>query len=143
MFGSVILDVAIGMAYIYLLLSLVASVINEALASLVQSRAANLQRGLRSLLSGDSIEAGGLSLVDNIYNHGLIRGLYQDPAIDLKDLATNLKDLTTDVEKNPAPDVKKDLSQPGWWSRARLVLQKLVGIAPGKEIQGVSNPLLL
>lgn len=143
MFGSVILDVAIGMAYIYLLLSLVASVINEALASLVQSRAANLQRGLRSLLSGDSIESGALSLVDNIYNHGLIRGLYQDPAIDLKDLATNLKDLAIDVEKNPAPDLKKDLSQPGWWSRVRLVLQKLVGIAPGKEIQGVSNPLLL
>ncbi len=143
MFGSVILDVAIGMAYIYLLLSLVASVINEALASLVQSRAANLQRGLRSLLSGDSIESGALTLVDNIYNHGLIRGLYQDPAIDLRDLAADLKDLATDVEKNPAPDLKTDLSQLGWWSRVRLVLQKLVGIAPGKEIQGVSNPLLL
>src|SRR5271170_4796829 len=157
MFGSVILDVAVGMVYIYLLLSLVASVINEALASLVQSRAANLQKGLRSLLSGDSIEAE-LSLVDNIYNHGLIRGLYQDPALDLKDLATNLKDaaaelkkdpasvlkdVATELKNDPATDQKNDSHTPGWWSRVRLALQKLVGIAPAKPIKGVSNPLLL
>jgi len=146
MFGSVILDVAIGMAYIYLLLSLVASVINEALASLVQSRAANLQRGLRSLLSGDSIEVGvaaaanpaapagggaatggtadkvadAITLVDHIYDHGLIRGLYPDP---LKDLNDN--------------------SEPGWWSRLRLWLQRMVGIAPAQAIAKIKNPLLL
>src|SRR5271155_1019885 len=119
MFGSVILDVAIGMAYIYLLLSLVASVINEALASLVQSRAANLQRGLRSLLSGDSIESGALSLVDNIYNHGLVRGLYQDPAKDYGGAVRSL------------------------WSGFRLKLQSWVGIAPPKPIDGVSDQLLL
>ena len=119
MFGSVILDVAIGMAYIYLLLSLVASVINEALASLVQSRAANLQRGLRSLLSGDSIESGALTLVDNIYNHGLVRGLYQDPAKDYGGPVLSL------------------------WSGFRLRLQQWVGIAPPKPIAGVSDPLLL
>ena len=106
MFGSVILDVAIGMAYIYLLLSLVASVINEALASLVQSRAANLQRGLRSLLSGDSIESGALTLVDNIYNHGLIRGLYQDPAKDYGG------DCAKPVERLPVEAAK----QLGWAS---------------------------
>jgi hypothetical protein len=119
MFGSVILDVAIGMAYIYLLLSLVASVINEALASVVQSRAANLQRGLRSLLSGDSIETGAGTLVDNIYNHGLIRGLYQDPAKDYGEKALSL------------------------WSNFRLTLQRWVRIAPPKPIDGVTDQLLL
>jgi len=120
MFGSVILDVAIGMVYIYLVLSLVASVVNEGLASLVQSRAANLERGLRSLLSGDSIEAGPLTLVDNIYDHGLIRGLYPDPEKDLG-----------------------DTSGPSWWSRLRLKLQAWIGIAPAKRIAGIKNPLLL
>ena len=119
MFGSVILDVAIGMVYIYLLLSLVASVINEALAGLVQSRAANLQRGLRSLLSGDSIEAGALTLVDNIYNHGLIRGLYQDPAKDYGGKVLSL------------------------WSGFRLTLQRWARIAPPRAIDGVSDQLLL
>jgi hypothetical protein len=120
MFGSFILDVAIGMVFIYLLLSLVASGVNEILASIVQSRAANLERGLRSLFSGDSISAGALSLVDDIYNHGLIRGLYPDP---VKDLGDN--------------------SPLGWVSKLRLWLQKLVGMASTKTIVGVNNPLLL
>lgn len=42
MFGSVILDVAIGMAFVYLLLSLIASVVQEMLAAFMQLRAANL-----------------------------------------------------------------------------------------------------
>jgi hypothetical protein len=120
MFGSFILDVAVGMVFIYLLLSLVASGVNEILASIVQSRAANLERGLRSLFSGDSISAGALSLVDNIYNHGLIRGLYPDPVKDLG-----------------------DDSPLGWVSRLRLWMQKRVGIAPGQAISGIKNPLLL
>src|ERR1700758_3120977 len=120
MFGSFILDVAVGMVFIYLLLSLVASGINEILASIVQSRAANLVRGLRSLLSGDSIEAGALTLVDNIYDHGLVRGLYPDP----------LKDLNDD-------------SPLGWSVKLRLWLQQRVGIAPSKPIAGIKNQLLL
>ena len=119
MFGSFILDVAIGMVFIYLLLSLVASGVNEILASIIQSRAANLERGLRSLFSGDSIEAGA-NLVDNIYNHGLIRGLYPDPEKDLGD-------------RSPL----------GWWSRQRLWLQRFLGAASGAAVAGVSNPLLL
>ncbi len=120
MFGSFILDVAIGMVFIYLLLSLVASGVNEILATIVQSRAANLERGLRSLLSGDSISAGPLTLVDKIYDHGLIRGLYPDPAKDLG-----------------------DTSGLGRLSKFRLWLQKLVGIEPSMAVTVVKNPLLL
>jgi hypothetical protein len=119
MFGSFILDVAIGMVFIYLTLSLISSGVNEILASIVQSRAANLERGLRSLFSGDSIEAGA-KLVDNIYNHGLIRGLYPDPEKDLG-----------------------DQSPLGWWTKRRLWLQKFLGVASGQTVAGVKNPLLL
>ncbi|MBV8672999.1 MAG: hypothetical protein JOZ33_06165 [Acidobacteriaceae bacterium] len=120
MFGSFILDVAIGMVFIYLLLSLVASGINEILASIVQSRAANLERGLRSLFSGYPLAGGGLPLVDKLYDHGLIRGLYPDPEKDLGD--------------------NSPLSR---WSKFRIHLQKLVGIHPGKSLAVVKNPLLL
>ena len=119
MFGSFILDVAIGMIFIYLLLSLVASGVNEILASIVQSRAANLERGLRSLFSGDSIEEGA-ELVDNIYDHGLIRGLYPDPEMDLHD--------------------KKPL---GWLTKLRLGLQKFLGVTSGLTVADIKNPLLL
>jgi hypothetical protein len=81
MFGSPILDVAIGMAFIYLLLSLIASALQEILASFTQARAANLQRGLRSLFSNDKFTSD-TTLVDLIYDHGLIRSLYQDPEKD-------------------------------------------------------------
>src|SRR5579862_6005609 len=130
MFGSFILDMAVCMVFIYLLLSLVASGVNEILASLVQSRAANLERGLRSLFSGDSITAGPLSLVDNIYDHGLIRGLYPDPEMDLRDRDAAGKILPFEFVLS-------------WWVKLRLWLQKAVGIAPSKAIAGVKNPLLL
>ena len=117
MFSSVLLDVAIGMSFIYLILSLIASMVQEALATLVQARAANLQRGLRSLLSGDSIEEG-VSLVDSIYTHGLVRGLYQDPC----------KDYGGDA---------------GWLSAFRMKLQRLFRVAPPGPIANVSDQLLL
>ena len=81
MLGSVVLDVAIGMVFIFLLLSLIASAVQEILVSFVQARSANLHRGLRSLFSEESIQTG-MTLVDSVYNHGLVRGLYQDHAWD-------------------------------------------------------------
>jgi hypothetical protein len=80
MMNSVILDVAIGMVFVYLLLSLIASVVQEILSSFMQLRAANLLRGMRSLFSGETL--WGRDIVDSIYNHGLVRGLFSDPKHD-------------------------------------------------------------
>lgn len=82
MFNTAILDTAIGLAFVYLLMSLIASVAQELLSTFMQLRAANLQRGLQSLFSGDSL--WGQDLVEMIYNHGLVRGLYRDPEVDEK-----------------------------------------------------------
>jgi hypothetical protein len=76
MLGSPVIDVAIGMTFIFLALSLVASAIQEILSSLVQSRPANLFNGIRSLFSGD------LDLLEKLYLHGIIAGLYKDPPHD-------------------------------------------------------------
>ena len=80
MLNSTVLDVAVGMVFIFLLLSLIASVVQEILASFMQMRAANLLKGLRSLFSGDTL--WGRDIVDSIYNHGLVRGLFSDPNMD-------------------------------------------------------------
>ena len=77
MFGSVVIDVAIGLAFVFLLLSLIASTLQEFLSSLVQARSANLHRGLTALFSGGQL-APGVSFVERIYNHGLVQGLYRD-----------------------------------------------------------------
>lgn len=78
---SAILDVAIGIAFVYLFLSLVCSVVNEGVASVFSLRAKNLVAGIDSLFSGGTTE-NGKPLVQEIYQHGLIRGLFKDPPDD-------------------------------------------------------------
>ncbi len=82
--SSAILDVAIGIAAVYLFLSLICSVVNEGIAALLSLRSKNLVAGIDSLFSGSKM-ADGRNLVEAIYGHGLIRGLYKDPAqVDAK-----------------------------------------------------------
>ena len=138
MLGSVVLDLAIGMAFIYLLLSLIVSVLQEMLAALAKSRSAILQRGLNSLFSGDSV-VGGKSVVNSIYDHGLIRGLYQDPQ---KDNAGGKRPVD-DTGSQGGSGSRETANGLPRWTRFRLWVQCLIGVAPGAKIQVVSDPTLL
>jgi hypothetical protein len=140
MLGSVVLDVAIGMAFVYLLLSLIATVVQEILATFMQLRSANLQRAMRSLLSGDSI-GPGLDLVDSIYNHGLVRGLYSDPERDMNPDTLQRKALA--ANQSTAAKFWKAAGKLRRVDWLRAPLRKLIGIAPEKPIAGVSNQMLL
>lgn len=71
MFGSNVLDVAIGLCLVYLLLSTLCLALNELVAMVARSRATYLEAGIRNLLRDDG-------LAKQIYGHPLIRGLYQD-----------------------------------------------------------------
>lgn len=73
MFNSTILDVAIGMIFVYLLLSLVCSAANEVIELWLKNRAADLERGLRELLK----DPEGKGLVKDLYEHQLINGLFE------------------------------------------------------------------
>lgn len=70
MFGSVILDVAIGVVLVYLLLSLACSSLNEFISGIFSFRSKNLEMGIANLLS----ESGNSNLADKIYSHPLIKG---------------------------------------------------------------------
>lgn len=60
MFGSVILDVAIGLVFVYLVLSLVVTAGHELVAAVLNLRAKNLAEGIRNLLDADgAAEQGG------------------------------------------------------------------------------------
>src|ERR1035437_10785264 len=50
MFNSSVLDVAIGLIFVYLLLGLMCTTVNEWLAQLFKPRAATLREGIRRLL---------------------------------------------------------------------------------------------
>ncbi len=71
MFGSTILDAAIGLVFVYLLVSLVISAANEVIAGIFKSRAKDLSKGIQQLLQ-DQSEDG---LVAKLYQHPLIHGL--------------------------------------------------------------------
>ena len=82
MFGSVVIDVVIGLTLVYLLLSLVSSAVREGLAGIFKSRSRFLHRGVSELL-------GDTSLVADLYSHPLISALYRgtyEQARDSNDL---------------------------------------------------------
>jgi hypothetical protein len=73
MFGSNSLEIAIGIVFIYLLLSLLCTVINEGIANFFEKRGKNLLDGIKNLLN----DPGFTSLAQHVYNHGLIGGVMQ------------------------------------------------------------------
>jgi hypothetical protein len=73
MFGSDILDVALGMVFVYLLLSLICSAVKELIEQAMKHRARDLENSLRELLA----DPDGTGLVQKVYNHGMIFGLFK------------------------------------------------------------------
>ncbi|MCU1269945.1 MAG: hypothetical protein JWN74_1239 [Acidobacteriaceae bacterium] len=73
MFGSDIVDVALGMIFTYLLLSLICSALNELIEGRLKNRATDLENGLRELLN----DPDGTTLVKKVYEHGMINGLFK------------------------------------------------------------------
>ncbi|MDJ0799413.1 MAG: hypothetical protein QNJ51_21780 [Calothrix sp. MO_167.B12] len=76
-----ILDVILGLIFIYLTLSLLASEIQELIATLFQWRAQHLRRAIEILLAGDvenSQDLRVIQLVNQIYANPLVKGLNQE-----------------------------------------------------------------
>ncbi|MEM8858281.1 MAG: hypothetical protein AAGD96_08175 [Chloroflexota bacterium] len=107
MFGSATLEIAIGMIFIFLLLSLVCSTINEWIASILNLRGKTLQSGIRRLLE----DPDGKWLAGEFYNHPVIRGLSRGESqvvlpsyISAETFTTVLMDLLAPQEfGNPKP----------------------------------------
>lgn len=78
----VVVDIAIGLVVIYLILSLIASEIQELISTCLQWRAKHLKKSIELLLAGgseteDSDITKAESLVDKLYNDPLINSLNQ------------------------------------------------------------------
>jgi hypothetical protein len=106
--GNTALDVAIGLAFVFLLFSVLCAAAQEFIAGIFDMRAATLERGLRNLLddsggthaggapaavppapapsaAADAVplapSAGSGLLSDQVLAHGLIRTLYKDSRV--------------------------------------------------------------
>lgn len=76
-----ILDVTIGLVFIYLILSLLASEIQELITTVLQWRAVHLKKSIEILIAGDvrsSEEESIIQFVNNLYNHPLIKSVNQE-----------------------------------------------------------------
>jgi len=71
MFNSSVIDVAIGLVFVFLLLSLIASSAKEGLESFFKRRARDLEKGIQELIGGD-----GDQFIASLYDHGLINSLF-------------------------------------------------------------------
>lgn len=68
MFGSTILDVAIGMIFIYSVFSMIATKLNDLIAGWMKWRSKTLEEGIRTLLADPE-------LANKVWNHQLVRGM--------------------------------------------------------------------
>lgn len=73
MLGSSILDIAIGLVFVYLLMSLLVTASSELIASWLKRRQDHLWRGIVGLL--------GKGWADQLYDHPLIKGLTPPPLL--------------------------------------------------------------
>ena len=71
MFGSTVLEVAIGLVLVYLLISIVLTSVSEAIEALLKTRATDLENALSQLFQGDT------ALLTQFYRHPLVSGLYR------------------------------------------------------------------
>ncbi len=74
MLGSNVLDVAIGLCFVFLLLSLICSAANELFEMMMKNRAADLEKGIAELIGNPQNTKQFLA---DIYNHGLVNSLYE------------------------------------------------------------------
>ncbi|MFL5384986.1 MAG: hypothetical protein ACJ8GN_20900 [Longimicrobiaceae bacterium] len=72
MFNSDILEVAVGVIFVFILVSIICSAVREGIETKLKTRAAYLEHGIRELLR----DAGGSGLASWLYDHPLIGGLY-------------------------------------------------------------------
>jgi hypothetical protein len=78
MFGSSMLDIAVGVLFIFLLMSVLATALNEIILSFMNLRGKFLYRGIKALFNETDATR---NLVTKIYEHGQVCGLYEGDSL--------------------------------------------------------------
>jgi hypothetical protein len=77
-----IVDIAVGLIFIYLILSLLASEIQELITTLLQWRAEHLKKSIEVLIAGGTDDSANAQkareLANSLYDHPLLRNLNQE-----------------------------------------------------------------
>jgi hypothetical protein len=79
MFGSAILEVAIGLVYLFAMVALMCAAVRECIEAVLKTKAAYLERGIREVLhdvNGAAPSPGGKTLTEDLYQHPLVNSLF-------------------------------------------------------------------
>jgi len=133
LFGSTILDVVLGLVFVYLLLAIICTTVNEWIAGIMNTRSTTLSMAIKQLLDGQKGDPASQDLnwfLKQFYAHPLITGMSQPGkdgahpaylpsrafATAVMDIATpqqpgviSFDDLETGINKLPDGDVKSAL----------------------------------
>jgi len=135
--GLPALDLAIGLAFIFFLLSTLAATIQEFIAAVLGLRARTLEQGLRSMLEDPE---RGWEFVDKVYDHHLIRSLYRTPPL-AEPPASKVKGRNADVATRGrvarAAAFFKPTKGPSYLSPRAFALVMLDTVAPGANSKTV------
>jgi hypothetical protein len=82
MFGSIIIEVAIGIIFMFILVSIICTTIREGIEAKLKSRAAYLEHGIRELLHDRKAQG----IARSFFTHPLINGLFSSDYIPGKDV---------------------------------------------------------
>jgi hypothetical protein len=103
LFNSTVLDVAVGLIFIYLLLGLFCTTVNEWIAGILKARSKNLLQGIQGLL--DQQPLGNTQFLEAFYQHPLVSGMMHDgkhPSyLAARTFATAIMDLVTPTVSGP------------------------------------------
>lgn len=136
LFGSTALEVAIGMIFVYLLMSLLCSALGELIEAILKFRARDLERGIRRLLADPQ-------LADEFFKNPIIKPFYTDrrrPSyIPARTFSLALWNMATSaVERTPAAiaGVTSDLKM------MRSAITQLPASALPDDLRGVLVALI-
>lgn len=108
MFNSSVLDIAIALAFVYLLLGLICTAVNEWIAQKYQLRASTLRDGIRGLLQ---TPYGNTLLIDEFYNHPMIKALSKPGShpsyLPPRTFALVLMDILCPARATPEPPAER------------------------------------
>lgn len=131
MFGSVVIEVALGLILVYLLFGLICTAVNELLAQAFRLRAKTLAEGIRNILADP--DAQGLAKL--FYQHPLIKAFYREgdrPSyIPARAFAATVLDLVTKDHSAQFDKLEDGVSRLGN-EKMRNVLQIFVERSGGK-----------
>jgi len=114
MFGSTILDVAIGLIFVFLVVSIIITAVSELISSGLKWRAKNLEEGIRNLLQPNVAKTTtpAHEIADKIYSHPLVNSLSRPGGkpsyIPSRTFAISLLDALASANA-AAPKAKEDL----------------------------------